>query len=115
MGQAGEERVRVAFPANANYAPVGRVAVAGLALRLGVDVGQVENLRLAVSTSIAALAGGGTVTLIATWTDDELRLDLENPLAEPRTDDTRDLVAELSQLVTEASVGATHISLSVNR
>ncbi len=114
-----QDEMRVAFPANARFAPVGRVATAGLALRLGFDVAQVENLRLAVNTAINALSGDGEVSLTATWTDDRLRVELVNPDASGIAGDTGEavvpeaLVDELARLVADVSVSSTQISLGI--
>ncbi len=111
--------MRVAFPATARFAPVGRVAMAGLALRLGFDVSQVENLRLAVSSAIAALGGPGEVTVEAKWTDDELDIHLENPDAAGVASDSGEpvdaaaLAGKLSELVANVSVSSTQISLKI--
>ncbi len=113
------DEMRVAFPASARFAPVGRVAMAGLALRLGFDVGQVENLRLAVSAAIAALGGPGDVTLTARWTDTTLQIELENPDAAGIASDTGDAVdaaalsRQLAELVASVSVATTHVSLEL--
>lgn len=113
MTEAGQEHARIAFPATAEFAPVGRVAVAGIALRLGVDVAQVESLRLAVSASIEALAGPGTVTLFATWTDEEFALELTNPDAAPV--DSEALTVKLAELAVSATVSQLHVRLQLAR
>lgn len=115
-----DDEMSVAFPANARFAPVGRVATAGLALRLGFDVAQVENLRLAVNTAINALSGDGDVSLVATWTDDELRIELANPDAAGVFGDTGEpvvpesLATELARLVDDVTIGRTEISLGIS-
>lgn len=115
-----EDEMRVAFPATARFAPVGRVATAGLALRLGFEVAHVENLRLAVNTAINALSGDGEVVLVATWSDDHLRIDLTNPDAAGVFGDSGEVVVpeslanELARLVDDVSVGQTQISLQIS-
>lgn len=113
MTEVGQEHARVAFPATAEFASVGRVAVAGIALRLGIDVGKVENLRLAVNQSIEALAGKGTITLLATWTDEDFVLQLANPEADEL--DARALADQLDPLDIPVTVSATNVSLLVTR
>lgn len=113
MSEVGEEHARVAFPAKPDFAAVGRVAVAGIALRLGIDVAQVESLRLAVSSSIESLAGDGTVTLFATWTDDEFVLELTNPDAEAF--DGPALSGQLSPLAIPAAVTHGQVRLVIAR
>lgn len=92
-----EEQLRVTFPADQGFGRVGRVAAAGLALRLGFDVATVERLRLAVDAAIAELAGPGRITLVASWGGDSLTLELANPdagLDEARRDRARHHLAE---------------------
>ncbi len=113
MTEAGTEHARIAFPATAEFASVGRVAVAGIALRLGIDVGQVESLRLAVSTSIEALAGDGTVTLLATWNDDSFELELTNPDAPGL--DASELAGRLDDLGIPVTVSPNKVTLLLSR
>lgn len=79
---SGPEEVRVSFPADRGFGRIGRVAVAGLALRLGFDVAVVERLRLAVDEAVGSLSGTGRITLVARWSPGSLVLDLTNPDAE---------------------------------
>ncbi len=113
MSEVGDEHARVAFPAKADFAAVGRVAVAGIALRLGIDVAQVESLRLAVSVSIEALAGAGTVTLLARWNDEEFVLELTNPDA--TNFDAPALSSQLEPLLIPAAVTDAQIRLVIVR
>lgn len=79
------DQLRVSFPADQGFDRIGRVAVAGLALRLGFDVATVERLRLAVDQAIGKLAGPGRVELVAAWSPESLVLEVSNP--EVRLDD----------------------------
>jgi hypothetical protein len=76
------EHLRVSFPADGSFGRVGRVAVSGLALRLGFDVAEVERLRGAVDTAVGLLAGTGRITLVASWTPSSLALEVANPDAD---------------------------------
>jgi hypothetical protein len=78
-GVAGKEQLRVTFPADGGFSRIGRVAAAGLALRLGYDVGTVERLRLAVDAATAELSGAGRITLVAAWDPSSLTIELTNP------------------------------------
>ena len=73
------DQLRVSFPADQGFDRIGRVAVAGLALRLGFDVATVERLRLAVDQAIGQLAGPGRVELVAAWSPRSLVLEVSNP------------------------------------
>lgn len=107
-----EDKATVSFPASADFARVGRVTAAGLALRLGFDVGTVENLRSAVDTSVRALIGSGTITINASWTDHHLELNIINPSAQLLS--LREgLTSELSELVPHAEVSVSSISLEI--
>ncbi len=78
MDDGTTDTMRVRFPANPDYGRIGRVAVAGLALRLGVDVQRVENLRLAVDAAVAALQGPGDIQIDIHWSPGELHLEIDN-------------------------------------
>lgn len=78
MDDGTTDTMRVRFPANPDYGRIGRVAVAGLALRLGVDVQRVENLRLAVDAAVAALQGPGDIEIDIRWSPGELALTVDN-------------------------------------
>ena len=104
------EQLQVAFPATPTFTRIGRVAVVGLALRLGHDVATVERLRSAVDDAVAALQGGGRIGVRASWTTTELTVTLDNPEVElgPADDE---LVERLSELVGRASTGPHSVTL----
>lgn len=52
-----DERIRLSLPARHEYARIARIAVAALALRLGFDYREVEDLRLAVDEALILLLG----------------------------------------------------------
>lgn len=81
MGEPGNpnEQLQVAFPASATFTRIGRVAVVGLALRLGIDVSRVEQLRSAVDAAVSALQGSGRIHAAASWTADTLSVIISNP------------------------------------
>lgn len=105
------EQLQVAFPASAAFTRIGRVAVVGLALRLGLDVATVEDLRGAVDQAVSALQGPGRISVRASWTPTTLSISFENPDVEVTGHD--DLVAELTRVVESASTDphAVHLSL----
>jgi len=103
------EQLQVAFPASPTFTRIGRVAVVGLALRLGHDVATVEKLRTAVDEAVSALQGRGRIGVRASWTATELTVTLDNPQVE--LDDVDELVGRLDALVTRASTAPTTIQL----
>lgn len=103
------EQLQVAFPATPTFTRIGRVAVVGLALRLGHDVATVEKLRTAIDESVAALQGSGRIEVRASWTRSDLTVTLDNPQAVVTESDR--LIAELSELVTSVSIGTNMIQL----
>lgn len=103
------EQLQVAFPASPAFTRIGRVAVVGLALRLGHDVATVEKLRAAVDEAVQALQGGGRIGVRATWTTAELIVTLDNPQVDVADPDT--LTDRLSDLVSRATTEPSTIQL----
>ena len=102
----GPDQIRLEMPADSRFARVARVAVSSLAVRLGFDVGVVEDLRIAVDEALVlllrdlpgattALPDGPPVTVVMTLTarvpdlQVELRLDPPPPPA-PTADELTD-------------------------
>lgn len=109
MNDGTQDQVKVSFPASPAFSRVGRVAVAGLALRLGVDVVDVERLRLAVDHAVSALHGKGRINLNARWMPHQLLITIDNPdrvIDEPTG---HSITAILSDVVDEVRVGPTAI------
>jgi hypothetical protein len=106
-----QDQVKVSFPASPAFSRIGRVAVAGLALRLGVDIAQVEKLRLAVDQAVSALHGKGRINLNARWMPHQLMITIDNPdhvLDEPTG---RAVCESLSPMVDEVRVGPNAIDI----
>ncbi len=111
MNDGTTDSMRVVFPANERFTRVGRVAVAGLALRLEIDVQQVEQLRLAVDEAVGSLAGDGVVTVEAQWEPGHLHIDITNSSTDLDRERQEELAGILGGLVDEASIGAHHVAL----
>ena len=103
--------MRVRFPAAADYLRIGRVAIAGLALRLDIDVQRVENLRLAVDAAVEALTGIGEIEVRARWEPGRLAIEIENDAAELPPDKGDELSELLSGLVDHVKVDRDSIEL----
>ncbi|MGF1595379.1 MAG: hypothetical protein ACFCVK_00350 [Acidimicrobiales bacterium] len=113
MNDGTMDQVRVSFPASPVFSRIGRVAVAGLALRLGIDIADVERLRLAVDRSVAALHGKGMIHLRAQWEPHQLTITIDNP-DHPLDEATGRLVSEeLATMVDHVHVGTTAIDLTL--
>lgn len=107
----GDDRLQVAFPANDTFTRIGRVAVAGLALRLDIDISAVERLRLAVDAAVTALHGDGRINVSATWKAEGLEVVLSNPDA--RIENQSELADELGALVDRATVDYDRVELQL--
>ena len=108
----GGEQLQVAFPASPTFTRIGRVAVVGLALRLGHDEAALDRLRRAVDEAVIALQGPGRIDVRAAWTDHELTITLRNPDAEIA--DTSGLASALGQLVGSANAERTAVELTID-
>lgn len=111
MNDDTQDRLQVSFPASDTFTRIGRVAVAGLALRLGLDISIVEQLRLAVDEAVGALKGPGRVRVQASWAADDLIVELDNP--EVQIENRSELASRLGTMVTKATVDSNVVTLSV--
>lgn len=111
MTDGTNDQLQVAFPASPTFTRIGRVAVVGLALRLGIDVATVERLRSAVDTAVSALQGAGRINAEASWGPAELQVTLSNPDAS--VPDPAALSSELTELIGDASVESTKVTLTL--
>lgn len=113
MATEREDDMTVSFPADPAFTPVGRVAVSGLALRLGFDVARVEHLRLAVDAATAGLCRGtnGTITVKARWSEERLDLTITNLHADLDAAAIAGLTDELAPLVPDVAVGDHDVAL----
>lgn len=93
------ESLRLTFPADATFGRLGRVAVAGLALRLGVDVERVERLRLAVDGAVRHLVGQGEILIESTWHPGRLDITCTNSSITLTDDQYAAIEGELIDLV----------------
>lgn len=113
MASTFDDEMRVTFPATHAFAAVGRVAAAGLAFRLGFDVGQVENLRLAVERITGVLTGEGSIIMTGRWNDAGLSLELKNPTVPLSQTSAQQLQDTVGSLVNQLRVEGQAIHLSV--
>ncbi len=111
MNDGTSDEIKVSFPASETFTRIGRVAVAGLALRLGVDIATVERLRAAVDTSVNALLGSGRISMQASWRPDLLSISLSNPDADIRANG--ELLDQLEALIDDAVVSPSAIVLQL--
>lgn len=78
MNDGTQDQLTVSFPASPTFTRIGRVTVAGLALRLGIEISVVEKLRMAVDAAVNALQGPGRITVQADWHPGLLAIRLSN-------------------------------------
>lgn len=93
------DSLRLSFPADSTFGRLGRVAVAGLALRLGIDVQRVEKLRLAVDKAVSHLLGAGNIVIETTWQPGHLAISCTNPAIDLTDDQYLSVEGELTDLV----------------
>ncbi|MEJ7584921.1 MAG: ATP-binding protein [Acidimicrobiales bacterium] len=75
-----EDEIRLSLPAEPEFARLARLAVGGLASRVGFDYDEVEDLRIAVSEACSLLIGPApsraTVTLVFRLGADGMEIDV---------------------------------------
>ncbi|MCP4228375.1 MAG: hypothetical protein GY773_33915 [Actinomycetia bacterium] len=113
MHDGTRDEVSVSFHASPDFSRIGRVAVAGLAMRLGVDIADVEKLRLAVDHSVEALHGRGRISLHARWEPSQLVIVIDNPDEEIDEAASVDVSAALATMVDEVEVSQSEIHLTL--
>lgn len=114
MEDGTSDALRVRFPAVIDYLRIGRVAVAGLALRLDVDVQRVERLRLAVDAAVEALSGRGEIEVRATWEPGILNIEIENTAASVTPEQSVMLKDQLVDLVDRVEIDPHQIELELS-
>jgi hypothetical protein len=80
-----EEAVRLSVPASLEYVRIVRLTGSGVASRLGFDVEEIENLRVALdelASMAIELADPGELEVTFFTTDTELRIEGRAPIAE---------------------------------
>lgn len=97
MNDGTTDELSVSFPADPVFTRIGRVTIAGLALRLGIDISMVERLRMAVDTAVGALSGQGRIRVKASWRPGELLISLAN--ADAAIADRTGLADELASII----------------
>jgi len=114
MNDGTQDQVKVSFPASPTFSRIAKVTVAGLALRLGVGVSLVEQLRTAVDRAVEFLHGEGRITLQAQWEPHELSIVLDNPDSPISTPCETKVIEVLSELVDEVKVIDGTISMTLD-
>jgi hypothetical protein len=79
-----EDAVRLSVPASLEYVRIVRLTGSGVASRLGFDIEEIENFRVALDelASMAIdVASGGELEMTFFTTDSELRVDGRAPIA----------------------------------
>ena len=87
-GETAEEVVRLSVPASLEHIRIVRLTASGVASRLGFDVDDIENLRIAVdelTSTVIDATTGGTLDVVFSSADGELRIDGRTP-TRPGTD-----------------------------
>jgi serine/threonine-protein kinase RsbW len=111
VSDCGEARLDL--PAQPDFVGVARLALAGIASRLGFDYDAVEDVRLAVAEAMTLLlpaegeATARSIELSATWTPEVLRIAVSGeavPRREVDHDETAIAVMVLEALMDEATV-----------
>jgi hypothetical protein len=111
MNDGTQDELKVSFPASPTFTRIGRVTVAGLALRLGIEIAMVEKLRLAVDAAVQSLHGPGRITVNAQWHPGFLGVRLSN--ADITITDRSALADRLASMVGRAVVESHSVVLEV--
>ncbi|MFV0523359.1 MAG: hypothetical protein ACK5RL_02555 [Acidimicrobiales bacterium] len=113
MNDGTQDQVTVSFPATPTFSRIGRVTVAGLAIRLGVDIADVERLRVAVDHAVTALHGPGRIHLEARWAPHRLTVRVDNPDHRLGPNEVSRVAEALASMVDDVNVGPSSIDLAL--
>jgi len=97
-----EETVRLSVPAALEYVRIVRLTGSGVASRLGFDIEEIENLRVALdelASMTIDFAGAGDLELTFSTTDTELRIVGRAPLATGVEVGVEELTAQILKAV----------------
>ncbi len=100
------ETIRLTVPAALEYVRIVRLTASGVASRLGFDVEEIEDLRVAVdelASLVVESADGGDLSVQFAVQDNALRIEGEAVLAAGRADNARvdDLTAQILAAVVD--------------
>ncbi len=100
------ETIRLTVPAALEYVRIVRLTASGVASRLGFDVEEIEDLRVAVdelASLVVESANGGDLSVQFAVQDNALRIEGEAALAAGRADNPRvdDLTAQILAAVVD--------------
>ena len=73
-----DEQLKVTFPASPDFTRIGRVAISGLAMRLGIELSSMNELQTVVDTAVKSLQGEGQITVQANWSEDYVYINFQN-------------------------------------
>jgi serine/threonine-protein kinase RsbW len=118
-----EETVRLSVPAALEYVRIVRLTGSGVASRLGFDIEEIENLRVALdelASMTIDFAGAGDLELTFSTTDTELRIVGRAPVATGVEVGVEELTAQILKAVIDdydlrADDGYVHFSCVTRR
>jgi serine/threonine-protein kinase RsbW len=101
-GPAPGEEIRLSVPASLEYVRIVRLTTSAMASRLGFDVDEIENLRVAVdelSSTIVEGAPSGELTVTVSTTGSDFYIEGHAPIANGRTLELDQLTAQILNAV----------------
>ena len=96
------DAVQLRVPASLEYVRIARLTGSGVASRLGFDIEEIENLRVALdelASMVIEFAAGGDLELTFFTTDNELRITGRAPVAEGVEVGVEELTAQILKAV----------------
>jgi serine/threonine-protein kinase RsbW len=100
-----EETIRLTVPASLEFVRIVRLTASGVASRLGFDVEEIEDLRVAVdelASLVVESADGGELSVAFAVRDGALRIDGEGAHAPDQAPSVDDLTAQILAAVVDA-------------
>lgn len=113
MKDGTQDELEVSFPASSEFTRIGRVTVASLAMRLGIDISTVDALQDVCDHAVLALQGDGKIDVAAKWEPNKLSIKLTNTQATISQEDKTRLEAIEDDHISKVAVSDSEVEVAI--
>jgi len=113
MNDGTQDRLKVSFPASPNFTRIGQVAIQGLAMRLNLEMTDLDRLCTAVEETVHLLQGEGRININIRWAPHTLVVTVANPDEEIPEESKAVVASRLLGYVDDVRMGRTGVDLTL--